>query len=206
MANIFEKLRSGESVDMSAPEYREAIDEMKRSTHLCARIGELTQFRDGTEPMEQREPSILLERPSRDRGRRSQNWVNELLAEPLGENSAITPPFVIDYGNQVRIGKNVFINHHLTMMSAGGVTIDDGVMIGPNVQIYTDNHDINNRMVLRCKPVRIRKNAWIGGGAIILPGITVGENAVVGSGAVVTHDVEPNTIVAGNPARVIRKL
>ncbi len=183
MSNIFEKLRSGEPVDMSAPEYQDAIEEMKRSTHLCARIDGLAQFRDGTE-----------------------NWTNELFTEPMGENSHITPPFVIDYGNQVRIGKNVFVNHHLTMMSAGGITIDDGVMIGPNVQIYTDNHDFQNRMVLRCKPVHICKNAWIGGGAIILSGITVGENAVVGSGAVVTHDVEPNTIVAGNPARVIKKL
>lgn len=92
------------------------------------------------------------------------------------------------------------------MMSAGGITIDDGVMVGPNVQIYTDNHDFDNHMVLRCKPAHICKNAWIGGGAIILPGITVGENAVVGSSAVVTHDVEPNTIVAGNPAHVIKKL
>lgn len=183
MKSIFEKLRSGEPVDMASPEYAEAIEEMKRSTQQCARIDGLTQFRDGTE-----------------------NWTNELFTEPMGENSYLTPPFVIDYGNQVKIGKGVFINHHLTMMSAGGVTIDDEVMIGPNVQIFTVNHDFDNRMILRCKPVHICKGAWIGGGAIILPGITVGERAVVGSGAVVTHDVEPRTIVAGNPAKVIKKL
>lgn len=181
--DIFEKLRSGEAVDMASPEYQDAIKEMRRSNQLCARISGLNQIHDGTE-----------------------NLANELFDEPMGENSTIFPPFVIDYGNQVKIGKNVFINHHLTMMSAGGVTIDDGVMIGPNVQIYTDNHDLHNRMLLCCKPVHICKNAWIGGGAIILPGKTIGENAVVGSGAVVTHDVEPNTIVAGNPARVIRKI
>lgn len=181
--DVFEKLRSGEPVDMASAEYQPAIEEMKRSTHLCARINNLTQFRDGTN-----------------------NWENQLLTHPMGEGSHITPPFVIDYGNQVEIGAHVFINHHLTMMSAGGVKIDDNVMIGPNVNILTDNHDLQNRMVLRCKDVHICRNAWIGAAACILPGVTVGENAVVGTGAVVTHDVEPNTIVAGNPARVIRTL
>lgn len=183
MNDIFEKLRSGEAVDMAAPKYGNAIKEMQRSTRLCARIS--AQLQAG-------EDTVGLTR--------------ELLNGQLGENSYITPPFMIDFGNQVSLGKNVFINHSLTLMSAGSVTVDEGAMIGPNVKIYTDNHDFQNRMVLRCKPVHILKNAWIGGGAIILPGITIGENAVVGSGAVVTHDVEADTVVAGNPARVIKKL
>lgn len=181
--NIFESLRNGEAVDMASAEYQPAIQEMRRSTQLCARINGLTQFREGTE-----------------------NWISQLLNGALGENSYVTPPVMIDYGNQVRIGNNVFINHSLTMMSAGGVTIDDGVMIGPNVNILTDNHDLDNRMVLRCKPIHLCKNAWIGAAAIIMPGVTVGENAVVGAGSVVTKSVEPNTIVAGNPARVIRTI
>ncbi len=146
MKDVFERLRSGEPVDMAASEYQDAIKEMNRSTGLCARIGGQVQLNDDAEKL-----------------------TKELFAEPMGENSYITPPFVIDYGNQVKIGKNVFINHHLTMMSAGGVTVDEGVMIGPNVQIYTDNHDFQNRMVLRCKPVHVCKNAWIGGGPSSYP-------------------------------------
>ena len=183
MKNVFEKLRTSEPVDMSAPEYQDAINEMKRTTQICARLNDFPLFAEGTEVIE-----------------------NEIFNEPMGEGSYITPPFSIDFGNQVKIGSHVFINHHLTMMSAGSITIDDGVMIGPNVNILTDNHDFANRMVLVCKPIHICKNAWIGAGAMILPGVTVGENAVVGSGAIVTHDVEPNTVVAGNPAKVIKKL
>ncbi|MGI6222872.1 MAG: DapH/DapD/GlmU-related protein [Prevotella sp.] len=181
--NIFERLRNGDAVNMNHEEYQEAINEMQRSTQLCARISTLTQFREGTE-----------------------NWVNQLLSEPMGEDSCITPPLMVDFGNQVKIGKHVFINHSLTMMSAGGVTIDDNVMIGPEVKILTDNHDLHNHWILKCQPVHICKNALIGGGAIIQPGVTIGENAIVEAGAVVGHDVAPNTIVSGNPAKVIGKI
>ena len=92
------------------------------------------------------------------------------------------------------------------MMSAGGITIDDEVMIAANVQLISNNHDLEQRNVITCKPVHICRQVWIGAGATILPGVTIGENAVVGAGSVVTHDVEPNTIVAGNPARFIRKI
>lgn len=90
------------------------------------------------------------------------------------------------------------------MMSAGGITIDDGAMIAANVQLISNNHDLYERQIITCRPVHIGKNAWIGAGATILPGVTVGDNAVVGAGSVVTRDVEPDTIVAGNPARFIK--
>lgn len=130
----------------------------------------------------------------------------ELFGGRLDKTSYLMPPLQIDFACQMKIGKGVFVNHSLTCMAAGGITIDDGVMIGPNVRIVTDNHDFDNRMVLRCKPVHIGRNAWIGVGAIILPGVTIGENAVVAAGAVVTKDVAPNTIVGGNPAKFIKSI
>ena len=131
---------------------------------------------------------------------------NQLFNGNLDETTYIMPPLHIDFACQMQIGKQVFINHSLTCMAAGGITIDDGVMIGPNIKIVTDNHDSQNRMVLRCKPVHICRNAWIGVGAIILPGVTIGENAIVAAGAVVTKDVPENTIVAGSPAKVVKQI
>jgi len=89
-------------------------------------------------------------------------------------------------------------------MAAGGIILEEGVMIGPHVSLLTVNHDFNDLQVLLCKPVIIKENAWIGANATILPGVTIGKGAIVGSGSVVTKDVEDNMIVAGNPAKVIR--
>lgn len=92
------------------------------------------------------------------------------------------------------------------MMSAGGITIEDGAMIAANVQLISNNHDLYERQVITCRHVHIGKNAWIGAGATILPGVTIGDNAVVGAASVVIRDVAPDTIVAGNPARVIKHI
>lgn len=116
------------------------------------------------------------------------------------------PPMQIDMGKNVKIGRHVFINHGLTIMARGGVDIGADVMIGPGVSLLTANHDLNDHQVLLCGKITIKKNAWIGAKAMILPGVTVGENAVVAGGAVVTKDVEANTVVGGNPARVLKYL
>ena len=92
------------------------------------------------------------------------------------------------------------------LMSAGGITIDDGAQIAANAQLISNNHDLYERQVITCKPVHIGKNAWIGAGATILPGVTVGDNAVVGASSVVTRDVEADTIVVGNPAKFIKRI
>ena len=124
----------------------------------------------------------------------------------LGEGSRINTPLTVVRPHMVHIGKRVIIMNGCLMMSAGGITIEDDAQIAANVQLISNNHDLQNRMVITCKPVRICRRAWIGAGTTILPGVTVGENSVVGAGSVVTRDVEPNTIVAGNPARVIRRI
>ena len=124
----------------------------------------------------------------------------------MGENSRVESPLTAVRPHMVRIGKNVVVMPGCLMMSAGGITIDDGAMIAANVQLISNNHDLYERQVITCKPVHIGKNAWIGAGSTILPGVTVGDNAVVGAASVVTHDVPPMTVVAGNPARVIKKI
>lgn len=124
----------------------------------------------------------------------------------LGENCRIEIPFFGVRTANVKFGRNVIVMPGCLMMSAGGIMIDDDVLIAANVQLLSNNHDLQNRRVITCKPVHICRRVWIGSGSTILPGVTVGENAVVGAGSVVTHDVEPNTMVAGNPAKLIRRI
>ncbi len=124
----------------------------------------------------------------------------------MGEGSRVNAPLTVVRAHNVHIGRHVIIMNGCLMMSAGGITIDDDVQIAANVQLISNNHDLDNRMIITCRPVHICRRAWIGAGATILPGVTVGENSVVGAGSVVTRDVEPDTIVAGNPARVIRRI
>ena len=124
----------------------------------------------------------------------------------MGEGSRVSGPLTAIRPHCVSIGKNVVVMPGCLMMSAGGITIDDGAMIAANVQLISNNHDLYERQVITCKPVHIGKNAWIGAGATILPGVTIGDNAVVGAASVVTRDVEADTIVVGNPAKFIRRI
>lgn len=124
----------------------------------------------------------------------------------IGEGTRIMPGLVAIRPGNIRIGRNCVIMNHCLMMGAGGITIDDNVLVAANVQLISNNHDLQDRQILTCKPVHLKRNSWIGAGATILPGITIGENAVVGAASVVTKDVPDNTIVAGNPAKVIRTI
>ena len=132
--------------------------------------------------------------------------VAQLFEGRIGEGSMVLPPLKGVCFDQVRIGRDVLIMNDCLMMSRGGITIDDGALIAANVQLISNNHDLHDRRILLCKPVHIGRNAWIGARATILPGVTVGENAVVAAGAVVTKDVAPNTIVGGNPAKFIKNI
>lgn len=131
--------------------------------------------------------------------------ISELFPE-MGEGSWIMTPVSGVRLYNVRIGKNVYINSGALFMAAGGIIIGDDTQIAANVQLISNNHDLDHRMVITCKPVTIGRNVWIGAGATILPGVSIGDNSVVGAGSVVTKDVPSDTIVAGNPARFIRKI
>ena len=132
--------------------------------------------------------------------------LHELFDGWIGENSFLHAPLAGAAFEKITIGSGVYINSNLLAMARGGITIEDDVQIAANVQLLTNNHDPYDRQVLTCKPIVIRKGAWIGAGATILPGVTVGRYAIVGAASVVTRDVGDYEVVVGNPARLVRKL
>ena len=127
----------------------------------------------------------------------------------VGEGAVVWAPFFCDYGFNIEIGEGAFLNFNCVILDVARVAIGAGAQVGPSVQVYAADHPrdpAQRRFGLELgRPVAIGANAWIGGGAIILPGVTVGEGAIVGAGAVVTRDVAPGATVAGNPARPIRR-
>lgn len=131
--------------------------------------------------------------------------LEELLGS-VGPGCVVRPPFFVDYGYNVRLGRNVFLNFNCVLLDVTEITIGDGTQIGPAVQIYAADHPLDPALrranLENGRPVRIGANVWIGGGAIILPGITIGDDAVVGAGSIVTHNVPAGAKVVGNPARI----
>jgi len=131
--------------------------------------------------------------------------LQELLGS-VGPGSVIRPPFFVDYGYNIRVGEHVFLNFNCVLLDVAEITIGDRTQIGPGVHIYAADHPLDPALrrsnLENGKPVRIGANVWIGGGAIILPGIAIGDDAVVGAGSIVTHDVPPGAKVVGNPARI----
>ncbi len=181
--NIWEKLKAGEAVDMMSEEYAPVIEELLRADTALYHINH-------TEP----------------RSKEQQEAWNTFYDGTVPENVSIMSPVQIDFPKQIVYKGRCFINHSFTAMSIGGIEIGDGTQIGPHVTIVTDNHDLGNRYVLKCKPVKIGKNVWIGSGVSIMPGVKVGDNAVIAGGAVVTKDVPDNAVVGGNPAKIIKML
>ncbi len=181
MFDMIDAIGSGYKND---PRMRNVEAEMIRSHELCLRISS----KKPTDP----DYKSLLE---------------ELFQCEIDDSVAIVSPFYCDCGCRMTIGKNVTINKGATILSPGRVVIEDNVLIGPEVKITTVDHDLYDRHNLfHFGQVTIKQNAWICIGAIICPGVTIGENAVVAAGAVVTKDVEPNTVVGGVPAKEIRKI
>ena len=182
--SIFESLKNGETVPGNHPER----SELRKAAFATIKL--LQELNNSFDPTE----------------------INEILRKitdtEVDESVAVFPPFYINYGKNLKIGKNVFINFDCTFLDLGGITIEDDVLIGPKVSLVTENHPLNpqERKGMICKPILIKKNAWIGANATILPGVTIGENAVVAAGAVFAKDVSDNTIVGGVPAKFIKTI
>jgi acetyltransferase-like isoleucine patch superfamily enzyme len=135
---------------------------------------------------------------------------SELIGQPVDAGFLLAPPFYTSSGGtDISLGRNVFINQNCTFYDLGGLSLGDDVMIGPNVSLITSGYPLEPSQRRRCvtaKPIVIERNVWIAAGATVIGGVTVGENSVVAAGSVVTKDVPPNTLVGGNPARVIRAI
>lgn len=132
----------------------------------------------------------------------------EIIGKPVGEGFGLFPPFHTDHGKNITVGKNVFINMGCKFQDQGGIFIGDGALIGHNVVMATLNHDIlpEKRKSMEPKPIHIGKDVWIGSNSVILPGVSIGDGAVVAAGAVVTRDVPANTVVGGVPAKKIKEI
>ena len=135
-----------------------------------------------------------------------QEILDELFGDRMGEGSFLRAPLAGAAFDKMIIGKGVFINNNLLAMARGGITIEDNVQIAANVQLLSNNHDPYDRQVLLCKPIVIKEGAWIGAGASIMAGVTIGKYAIVGAASVVTHDVGDYEVVVGSPAKVIKTL
>ncbi|WP_108989798.1 sugar O-acetyltransferase [Streptomyces coelicoflavus] len=136
-----------------------------------------------------------------------------LLAEllgSLGTEAHVRPPLYVDYGSNIAIGARTFVNYNLTALDVAAITIGADCQIGPNVQLLTPTHPLEpgprRDKLEAARPIVIGDNVWLGGGAIVLPGVTIGDNSVIGAGAVVTKDVPANVVAVGNPARPVRNV
>jgi len=182
--DIFDRLKAGEPVPMDDPDYSKIGGEVNRALSLTKKLNASTNVNE------------------------VRKYLGEIIGEEVDESTTVFPPFYTNVGRNIRLGRNVFINHACSFLDLGGITIDDEVMVGPRVNITSENHSVEvaDRKTMVPGAVVIKRNAWIGGAASILPGVTVGENAVVAAGAVVTKDVPANTVVAGVPAKVVKEL
>jgi len=182
--DIFERLRNGETILPTDPE----AYKMREASYNTKKL--LVQMNSTAEPNEVR--SLL----------------SQITGTEIDESVAVFTPLYLNYGKNIKIGKNVFINFDCVFLDLGGITIEDNVLIAPKVSLLSEGHPLEpeTRHALVPKPIHIKKNAWIGAGATILQGVTIGENAVVASGAVVSKDVPDNVIVGGIPAKIIKTI
>ncbi len=184
IVDIFDKMRAGETIRMDDHQYPKIHAVIKRTIKLNAKLNiseDVKQIR---------------------------KHLGEIIGTEIDASTIIFAPFYTNFGRFITLGKNVFINHACSFLDMGGITIEDNVLIGPKVNLVTENHPIdpNDRKSLICKPIIIKRNAWIGAAATILPGVSIGENSIVAAGAVVNVDVPANTMVGGVPAKFIKTI
>lgn len=175
------------SIDAGTSESRELYERIQRAIGLTERLNRI--------PYDQREAI-------RD------TWM-ELTGAAVDEAFHLIPPLYSDHGLNIRVGRNVFINQACMLNDIGGIEIGDDVMIGPRVSLLTTGHPLDpgrRRRQIVAAPIAIERNVWLGAGATVLQGVTVGSDAVIAAGAVVTRDVPPRTLVAGVPAQVLREI
>lgn len=182
--DIFERLRKGETILPNDPQ----AYQMREASFITKKL--LLEMNNASDPEEIRK------------------LLGQITGSAIDESVAVFTPLYINYGKHTKIGKNVFINFDCVFLDLGGITIEDNVQIAPKVSLLSEGHPTSaaNREALIPKPIHIRKNAWIGANATILQGVTIGENAVVAAGSVVSKDVPDNAIVGGIPAKFIKDI
>lgn len=182
--DIFERLKNGEWVSHTDAEFYKLQEAFYAIKPL------LNQINVSSNPQEMR------------------NIMSDITGTVIDKSTGIFTPLQTNYGKNIKIGKNVFINFNCTFLDLGGITIEDDVMIAPNVSLLSEGHPVapKDRHFIFGKPILIKSNAWIGGNVTILPGVTIGKNAIVAAGSVVNKDVPDHTIVGGIPAKVIKEI
>lgn len=182
--SIFERLRDGETIHANDPEGFKLRDASFATKKL------LVQLNNSSSPTEIRD------------------LLSQITGSEIDKTVDVFTPLYINYGKHTKIGKNVFINFDCTFLDLGGITIEDNVLIAPKVSLLSEGHPVSpqNRHSLLVGHIHIKKNVWIGAGAIILHGVTIGENSIVAAGAVVSKDVPSNTLVGGVPAKFIKTI
>jgi acetyltransferase-like isoleucine patch superfamily enzyme len=180
MENIFYRLKAGEVVQLTNPEFVKVDEVVHRTLALSPGLNASTSVDEVREKL------------------------SGIIGVEIDKSTNIFAPFHTNFGRFISIGKRVFINHACSFLDMGGITLEDDVLIGPKVNLITENHPLNpaERRGMMCKPILIKRNAWVGAGATVLPGVTIGENAVVAAGAIVSKD----TVVGGIPAKIIKHI